>query len=236
MLTAFGGNNKVQRAFITGKDLSWSYFFTYEITHRTRTFPQFCIKKASNQLCQKRSEFERCRMQTSSRSYHLGCRSCYCSKHQALYDAELQLSVTNGPLDDTLVAVLAVRRCWPTQLSSVTEWLRCLVSAADTSWHGNASDEFWSSLSSALWAVNTIQNYDSHATNILYIRAIHKRRPQNSGIFLPPSLHIHLCPLLPDHSPLWTSTSYGHTSTQCPCHQIPVSIVSTACCTCYILT
>ena len=28
--------------------------------------------------------------------------------------------------------------------------------------------------------------------------------------------------------PLWTSTSYGHTSTQCPSHQMPVSTVSTA--------
>ena len=37
------------------------------------------------------------------------------------------------------------------------------------------------------------------------------KRSQNSGIFSPPS------PILP--TPLWTSSSHGHTSTQCPRHQ-----------------
>ena len=30
----------------------------------------------------------------------------------------------------------------------------------------------------------------------------------------------------PIPSPLWTSTTYGHTSTQCPCHQKPTAIVT----------
>jgi len=56
---------------------------------------------------------------------------------------------------------------------------------------------------------------------VVALGAIHKRRSQNFGIFYTPSP----CPLLPNSR---FPFSYGHTSTQCPCHEIPVSVVSTA--------
>ena len=57
------------------------------------------------------------------------------------------------------------------------------------------------------------------------LRAIHKRRPQNSGILSPSP-----CPLLLNLPPLVdVHFIWSHFNTQCSCHQTLVAIVSAAC-------
>ena len=68
-----------------------------------------------------------------------------------------------------------------------------------------------------------LSNFTAHTASLIQMNgAIHKN-VYKIILFWPPP-RVHFCQTVPH--PLQRSTAYCHTSTQCSCHQIPVSIPS----------